>query len=264
LLISVLSLASLAAVVVAQTPPAPRPHVMVLGLYHMDNPGLDMNNVNSDDVLNAKRQKEIAELTAVLAKFHPTKIAVEAPFDDPKAQQRYAAYLHGDYTLTRDETEQIGFRLAKQLGHAQIYPIDSKGDFPFEAVAKLASDTGQQAALDDLMSQGKNTVDAIDNKLKTGTVLDTLRFMNSPDEVAAGETFYMKLARFANKNNYAGPDLLAEWYRRNIRIYANLRSVITSPDDRVLVLYGAGHLYWLQRNVLDARDLTLDQLSDYR
>jgi len=248
----------------AEPQPVSQPHVLVVGLYHMDNPGLDMNNVAADDVLKEKRQQEIAELTNVLAKFRPTKIAIEAPFDDPKAQQKYDDYLSGKYRLTRDETDQIGLRLAKQLGQAKIYPIDIKGDFPFEAVAKLAADTGQQATLDEFMAQGKAAVDAFDAKLKTSSVLDTLRFMNSPAEVAKGQALYMQLGRFATKDNYAGPDLLAEWYRRNARIYANLRSIISSPDDRLLVLYGDGHLYWLQRDILDAHDLVLDQLSDYQ
>jgi hypothetical protein len=254
---------ALFAAIAAEPQSVPRPHVLVIGLYHMDNPGLDINNVKADDVLKEKRQKEIAELTAVLAEFQPTKIAVEAPFNDPNPQQRYEDYRNGKYRLTRNEIDQIGFRLAKQLNHAKIYPIDVKGDFPFEAVAKLAADTGQQSALDDFMAEGKNSVNAIDAQLKISSVLDTLRFMNSPEEIAKDQSFYMKLVRFATKDNYAGPDLLAEWYRRNARIYANLRSIISSPDDRVLVLYGAGHVYWLQRNILDSHDLILDQLRNY-
>ena len=71
------------------------------------------------------------------------------------------------------------------------------------------------------------------------------------------------MARFAGNGEYPGPDLLAEWYRRNARIFSNLRNIIDSPEERVLVIYGAGHEYWLQRDVADSDDLVLDQLSDY-
>jgi Family of unknown function (DUF5694) len=255
----------LAVVAVAgRTGSVSEPHVLVVGLYAMDNRQVDMHNPKVDDVMSETRQKEIVEVDAVLAKFHPTKIAIEAPFDDPKTQQQYDDYRTGKYLLTRNEMDQIGFRLAKQLGHAKIYPIDIKGDFPFEAVAQLAADTGQQSALDELVAQGKNTVDAMEAELKNRSVMDTLRLLNSPEEVAKDQSLYMKFARFATQNNYAGPDLLAAWYRRNARIYANLRNIISSPDDRILVLYGAGHLYWFQRNILDAHDLVLDRLQDYQ
>nr|WP_317984434.1 DUF5694 domain-containing protein [Clostridium sporogenes] len=36
-----------------------------------------------------------------------------------------------------------------------------------------------------------------------------------------------------------------EWYRRNLYIFANLQD-IAEPDDRILVIYGAGHCKILQ------------------
>jgi hypothetical protein len=35
------------------------------------------------------------------------------------------------YQLTRSEGEQIGYRLARELGHQAIYPVDEPGDFPY-------------------------------------------------------------------------------------------------------------------------------------
>ena len=63
------------------TAPA-RAEVLVLGTYHMANPGRDIVNMQVDDVLAPKRQAEIAEVMAVLQKFRPTKIAVEGSFND--------------------------------------------------------------------------------------------------------------------------------------------------------------------------------------
>jgi hypothetical protein len=55
-----------------------RPKILVLGTYHMGNPGHDIHNMQADDVLSGKRQQEIAQLIEVLKKFHPTKVAIEA------------------------------------------------------------------------------------------------------------------------------------------------------------------------------------------
>src|ERR671927_221628 len=88
----------------SQKPPSPnaaapaRAEVLVLGVYHMANPGRDIVNMQADDVLAPKRQAEIAELIAVLEKFQPTKVAVEAGFDDAAAvAKRYADYLAGTH-----------------------------------------------------------------------------------------------------------------------------------------------------------------------
>jgi len=45
--------------------PEPRPpevEVLLLGTYHMDNPGRDAVNVEADDVLSADRQSELEQL----------------------------------------------------------------------------------------------------------------------------------------------------------------------------------------------------------
>jgi hypothetical protein len=63
--------------------------VLFLGTYHMDNPGRDMMNLQVDDVLAPKRQREIAELVDDLARFRPTKILIEAEYGNPEAQTKY-------------------------------------------------------------------------------------------------------------------------------------------------------------------------------
>jgi hypothetical protein len=235
-----------------------KPHIMILGTYHMGNPGLDLANVKADDVLVPKRQAEIAEVIKVLKKFKPTKIAIEAPLNSESVQQQYQDYRVGKFELRRNESDQLGFRLAKELGHAKIYPVDVKGEFPFDRVVALAAQTGKQADIDVAMKQMQGEVAKIDRSLKTGTILDTLRMMNKKSEVEGGQGLYMSLSKFATSDNYAGPDLLAEWYKRNIRISTNIHALVDTPNERILVIYGAGHLYWLQRNVLDSPDLILD------
>src|SRR5260370_16794190 len=54
--------------------------IMILGTYHMNNPGLDSVNLNADDVLSERRQAQINELLDKLARFKPTKIAIEPKY----------------------------------------------------------------------------------------------------------------------------------------------------------------------------------------
>ena len=107
-----------------------RPQILVLGTYHMSNPGDDMYNMQPDDVLSPKRQREIAQLIEVLKRFHPTKIAIEADIGSQRVEKEYSNYLAGNYALSRNEIDQIGYRLAKELGHHAIYPVRRGGRFP--------------------------------------------------------------------------------------------------------------------------------------
>ena len=74
---------------------AARPEILVLGTFHMANPGRDIHNLQADDMLSPRRQKEIGELIEVLKRFHPTKVAVEADVGSHAVTQRYSDYVAG-------------------------------------------------------------------------------------------------------------------------------------------------------------------------
>lgn len=73
---------------------------------------------------------------------------------------------------------------------------------------------------------------------------------------------YYATVRFGDPFDYAGPDLLASWYQRNIRIYHNIVNLIESPNDRILVIYGAGHLAWLRQDIANDATVKLRKLAD--
>ena len=110
--------------------------------------------MQADDVLSPKRQEEIAELAEVLKRFKPTKIAVEADYGSDVVPKRYGEYLAGTRPLSRNEIEQIGFRIAKELDQKTVYPVDADGDFPLQRVTDYAKATAQSANLDGIMRGG--------------------------------------------------------------------------------------------------------------
>ena len=240
-----------------------RPEVLVLGVYHMANPGHDIFNMAADDVLAPKRQQEIAEVAAVLKRFNPTKIAIEAD-SQKRLNDRYQQYLAGKYVLTANEIDQIGLRLANDLGHTAIYAVDADGDFPFPRVVNYTKATGQSAALDATMAQIGEMVKAQGEYLKTHTVLQTLLYMNADAKVAQDVGYYYQEAHYGEPGDYAGPDLLAEWYRRNVRIFNNVTKLLTSPDDRILVIFGAGHLGWLRQDFGSDPTVRLRKLEEFK
>ena len=243
------------------TAPA-RAEVLVLGTYHMANPGRDIVNMQVDDVLAPKRQAEIAEVMALLKKFRPTKIAVEGSFNDDAMVKRYTDYLAGKYELTRNETEQIGFRLAKELGHKTIHSVDVDGEFPFPRVVGYAKAHDRAKELDGMMSEIGDRVKATNAYLSSHTVLETLLRVNSDDNVAWDVGHYYRLAHLGEAWDWAGADLVSDWFRRNMRIYSNIIDLVGSPNERVLVIYGYGHTGWLQHNFASDPTVRLRKLAE--
>lgn len=241
-----------------------RPEVLVLGVYHMADPRSHVVNVEADDVLSSKRQAEIAEVMAVLKKFEPTKIAVEADFHDGDViSNRYSDYLNGEHELTRNERQQIGFRLAKELGHMTVYSVDADGDFPFPRVEDYARTHGRTEEFDALMGGLRDRAEAWNEYLASHSVLEALLYMNSDGYAAQSLAFDYQMAHLGEPWNWAGPDLVTDWFRRNIRIYSNVLQLIDSPDERVLVIFGAGHLGWLRHNFASDPNVRLRKLAEF-
>ena len=93
-------------------------------------------------------------------------------------------------------------------------------------------------------------------------MLNTLEFINSDSRVAKEVSSYFAFVPFGDPSDAAGPDLLAMWYQRNVHIYHNIGALAGSPSDRILVIYGAGHLGWLRQNIANDSTVKLRKLSD--
>jgi len=239
-----------------------RPEILVLGTYHMSNPGRDIHNMQADDVLSPQRQQEITQLIEVLKRFHPTKIAIEDDIGSQRVEREYSDYLAGKYTLSRNETNQIGYRLAKELSHKSVYPIDDEAEFPWQRVVNYAKANGRTEKFDAISSGWGTLVKEQGDFLRSHTVLETLEYMNSDSRAAKDMAFYFATVPYGDPSDYAGPDLLAAWYQRNIRIYSNIVKLIESPNDRILVIYGAGHLGWLRQDIANDASVKLRKLAE--
>ncbi|HUG40051.1 MAG TPA: DUF5694 domain-containing protein [Longimicrobiales bacterium] len=237
--------------------------MLVLGVYHMASSGNHVVESHADDILSPRRQAELAELLVVLERFRPTRIAVEVAFhDDDVLSGRYAAYLNGDRELTRNETEQIGFRLAKQLGHTSVYPVDADGEYPYPRLQDYAQARGHGRQLESWTEAARKGAEAWSAYLASHTLLEALLFMNDDHYAAALLAADYGLAHLGDPWNWAGPDLVSDWFRRNIRIYSNILDLVESPEERILVIFGAGHLGWLRHNFATDPKVRLRQLAD--
>lgn len=236
----------------AAAEPAAPVEVMVLGTYHMDNPGLDLANVKADDVLKPQRQKEMEVLAAALAEFRPTKIVVERIAKTPELlDHRYAEFTPAYLGTNRDERYQVAYRLAHRLGHKVVYAVDEDSGpgepdyFPFDKVVDWAKANGREAELNAVLDKAKGEVARIEQRQAEGSIAYVLADLNRPEQADRDQGWYYGVLSYGDTEKQPGADLNAMWYLRNAKIFAKLMAV-TTPGDRVLVVYGAGHNYWLR------------------
>lgn len=241
------------------------PQILVLGTYHMANPGRDYANVHADDVLAPRRQAEIREVCKLLAAYAPTRVAVEvAATVQDELDQRYAAYVSGQAELRRNESEQIGFRLAKMLGHERVFAVDYRSELDFAGVLSWAQSHGQAALAARMQREAKRIADEMSANLARLTVRQMLLEDNSPEyDQLHGLYLTMAVIGDTRRGEYVGAEMTAAWYRRNIFIFSNLARLAARPDDRVLVVIGSGHGALLRQLVRECPDYRLVDVSEY-
>jgi len=215
--------------------------VLVIGSYHMSNPGLDAVTVRADDVLAPKRQREIEELATRLAAFRPTKVAIEIPYGkDSVSNALYRRYVAGSYTLDRTEMQQLGFRVAKSAGLPRIYGVDYDLDVNLAPVMVWALTHGQPDLASAAQGLSAKLLAEADSMMKHATVGELVSALNSARADSA-HGIYMAALRVGADTSYPGANATARWYERNLKIASNILRVIDSPTDRVLVIIGAAH-----------------------
>lgn len=240
--------------------------ILFIGSYHMSNPGADQFNVEADDVLVPKRQLEIQEVVELLKVFRPTKIAVESPKMDTLTQMRYQGYVRNKLSLRRNEEEQIGFRLAKELDHSTIYPVDVKLNLDDGAISKLVEENPEKFGvyLSRLQKVGSTAVSTIGDWLHNGTIREVLYNMNHPDiENISHQLYFYSFMPIVEKDNYAGASLVSNWYERNLKIFSNINEIASDPEDRILVIYGQGHIPLLKQFARDSPYFTVVNAIEY-
>lgn len=242
--------------------------VLILGTYHFGKCGGHLVDVEVGNITSDKIQNEINEVVEKLQTFKPTKIAVEAREEKSKelneVYSEYCcnnAYLSNQIISHRNEIVQIAFRLGQRLNLDKIYPVDYPVDLPdnhFEYAKKNCPNIYNK-----FINEINEFGDFINKFIGSHTVCENLKYLNDPSRIAKEHSdLYLHLAQIGAGDTYYGVDMLTEWYRRNLYILGNLQR-IAEPEDRILVLYGAGHCKILQDFVKEYNGFELVDTLDY-
>ncbi len=239
-----------------------KPTLVILGTYHMSATRTNIINREVDDITSPERQRQVVKLVEKLKEFKPTKIALECDIeDDAKVHEFYNQYLGGTRQLSKNETNQIGFRLAKELGHKKVYCVDW-GIFPEDPLYWYEKYAAKDAELNNFLKgvneDLKKDVDAETEKLVRLSVTDQLIFLNQPERAEESHQRYFEIMRIGRGQEYVGANYLSWLYGRNMKIFNNITRITDSMNDRILVVYGNGHLKLLNQFAKESSFYTVE------
>jgi len=240
---------------------------LLLGTWHMGATS-DASKSRYDASL-PKRREEVSALALQLAKeFKPTKILVEVPV---KRQQHmdslYQKYLSNPTELSTygGEVGLVAFQIARASG-ASLHAIDHKMGYDYGHIGKMADSLGTPA-MTKYYGQLMPLLQKAAQLEKTATTKQLYRFTNTPEYISFLKHVNADLLTYTNTDgNFEGADVAADFYKRNLRIFANINRLDIQPDDRVLILNGATHVAFFHEfmknspvyNVVDAQEYLRD------
>lgn len=236
----------------------PLPKVLLVGTWHFDYPGLDAHVTSEEHKMNIfseKRQKELMELLDYVARFKPNKIAVEGGRNSGYLIRRYERWKNGTAPLGASEADQIAIRLMDRfrldtLFGINAYPLllewrderDSTAAPHYIDSLLLGHYFGGE---DEISKRYAGFYNYKDRLTVEHSLLDNFRYINSEKVLNRGFGAY--LAGHFKSEGMQGPDALSMfWFNRNLRIFRNIQNITEGPEDRILVLFGAGHIQILR------------------
>ncbi len=225
------------------------PKIFLVGTFHFEYYNADAYKVDKSkqiDILSEQKQNEIKQLVEYISVFKPTKICIEAP-ERWKTMEKYRLYKTGKNQLAKDEVQQIVFRLIDKFKLDTVYSVDARTIA--EELPETKDSTIIKPYFDSIFDNYNfKANENYTNWLKYDTelslkisLLDYFKNINSTKSLLRTYGAYL-VGDFKN-GKYNGADALATyWYDRNLRIFRNIQAITTSSKDRILVLFGVGHI----------------------
>lgn len=230
---------------------AQQAEVLTLGVFHFEFPNLDVKQYAEDeqiDVYAPCYQQEIELIARKLAQFNPDAVVVEWPvYLQHETDSLFQEYLKGNHRLSRNEVQQLGFRIAKMC-HSKIYCCDAWGAHT-AAIDKLLDEdeSKEYIAFEESFSNSPDSVlhtNSVDIFKQEG-ILAELRLLNDPERIKKDLGNYL-IGHFkyeSAEGDYTGADFeTGRWFNRNLRIFRNVQRIPKASGKRILVIFGSAHM----------------------
>ncbi len=214
----------------------------------------------SDEDKTIYNDQDFEQFVHLLAQYEPDQIFVEIPTTSQRdLDALYKRYIQGEHALQYNETEQIAFRLAKQLQHDKLWAIDWNESLPhIPDIDDLSSDPAFQC----IMEKANAQMQLFSTAMKEKSMMEAFLLLNSEEQTKKNHELYTDLMMMDNA--YAFEWVANYWYYRNLRMAQNIRSSLKGTSTKVLVLCGAAHNYLLKQFLSEVAGYTVGNFGEVR
>ncbi len=155
----------------------------------------------------------------------------------------------------KEDTAVIGFYRSP---NAYEVVLQKNADGNWALAEKSRRLTTETSPLDRPMA----TMEAYESAYVGQSVIEKYRFLNGEAWSRLNQDVYMQINAIGTKHPYAGAEMVAKWYERNLKIFANIQR-LAADKERIFVLYGAGHLQILRDLIRADSHLRLSDVMAY-
>lgn len=232
---------------VSETPP--RTKIMTLGVFHFAYHNLDVvttEKKNQISVLEEPYQSEIIAISKSIEKYNPTIIAIEMiPEKQHKIDSMFLLYKSDKLILGKDEIDQLAFRLGKDLNLNKINCVNDFGKH-YDNIVSIFNDSIRSSRFEDYFLKSRDTIyGRPPTGEKVSSIIDDLYERNRPEIIKEDLAVYLSnpFKYEEQPGDFTGVDFeTGRWFNRNLRIFRNIQRIPHTSDDRILLIFGAGHL----------------------
>ena len=256
--------------------------ILILGSDHLAQ--IYRKDLPNTDVLNPKRQREIAAFIALVIRYKPDRVMVEVmPEHQPEMDSLYTLYLQNKLKIeelpdSRSEVYQLAFRISKQLELPKVYCVNAPG-----GTSQSILDNGENIELYKTEAQALRAM--VTNKYTalqkdSLSLTDYLLFLNQPQTIdKVYHLRYITPARVINgtfKNpdamvdtafinpKYIGAELTSVFKNRDYKIYSNIVTTQTlKRAERMLLIIGVAHIGSLKSIFRDDLEYNIIDANKY-
>jgi len=243
--------------------PSDKIKVLNFATFHMGETA-DANKVDFDET-SKTNQKNAQKIALMIAKFKPTIICVEVPAEEQEALNlEFEKYRSaGKPSAYKGEIGLIAFEVAKSCNIKKLYGIDYELAYNYnifkEIENKIDPNTIQTFYTNPFKYFPSLQVD--ESKL---TFFERMKIGNSP----AFLDFLILtnadlLTHVGSDTGYEGADEAAKFYKRNLRIYANLNRIPATKADRIFIISGGSHTAFLREFMSRSPKYEMVNTMDY-
>ncbi len=246
---------------------------LLIGTFHYHNPGADVVKTKSFDILSEKSQTELETITDKIKAFDPDQVFVEWPYDEQQElDSLYQLYLAGSYFendklsnfYLKNEIFQLAFRAAKKSGIKSVKAIDyNDTEFPFDSLMTVIAVSKQTNLQNQIMEGIQTMTKEFDEKIEQGMPLLEITYsLNSEKDRATSNLFHTQIPLLVgDSDNFIGPYLTAEWYRRNLYMWSLIQKATKTDDQKIMVLLGASHVALIKDFVTNDQNWDVKELK---